>query len=35
MSPLFLALSIFGVMLALMVVRVPIAAAMFAAGVFG
>ena len=35
MSPLALALSIFGVMLALMVVRVPIAAAMFAAGVFG
>ena len=35
MSPLLLALCIFGVMLALMVVRVPIAAAMFAAGAFG
>jgi tripartite ATP-independent transporter DctM subunit len=35
MSPLLLALCIFGVMLALMVVRVPIAVAMFAAGAFG
>ncbi|MDP3519371.1 MAG: TRAP transporter large permease [Hydrogenophaga sp.] len=35
MSSLTIALSIFGVMLVLMVVRVPIAVAMFAAGVWG
>ena len=35
MSSLAIALSIFGVMLGLMVVRVPIAVAMFAAGTFG